>query len=211
MSKSLTNDFNDIVLQRRSIREYDPNVKISKDEMTDILEKTVRAPSSVNMQPWRFVVVETQEMKEKLKPLVQFNQKQLDTSSAMIAIFGDLNNFDYAEEIYGTAVERGLMPAEVKEKQLSFLTEHFGHVEPEVNKRTVLIDGGLVSMQLMLIARSHGYDTNPIGGFDREAVSELLNMDKARYLPIMLLSIGKAAEEGYQSVRLPVERITEWV
>ncbi|MBM7542595.1 nitroreductase family protein [Amphibacillus cookii] len=211
MSKSLTNDFNDIVLQRRSIREYDPNVKISKEEMADILAKAVRAPSSVNMQPWRFVVIETEEMKEKLKPLVQFNQKQLDTSSAMIAIFGDLNNFDYAEEIYGTAVEKGLMPAEVKEKQLSFLTEHFGKVAPEVNKRTVLIDGGLVSMQLMLIARSHGYDTNPIGGFDREAVAELLKMDKTRYLPIMLLSIGKAAEEGYQSVRLPVERITEWV
>ena len=36
----------------------------------------------------------------------------------MIALFGDLNNFDNAEEIYGTAVERGLMPAEVKEDQM---------------------------------------------------------------------------------------------
>lgn len=95
-------------------------------------------------------------MAYKLKPL-----------AAMIAIFGDLNNFDYAEEIYGTAVERGLMPAEVKENQLTRLSAHFATLPREVNKDTVLIDGALVAMQLMLVARAHGYDTNPIGGYEK--------------------------------------------
>lgn len=42
------------LLKRRSIRSYDPNVKISKEEMIEILAKASRAPSSMNMQPWRF-------------------------------------------------------------------------------------------------------------------------------------------------------------
>ena len=85
-------------------------MKISKEEMTEILTEATLAPSSVNMQPWRFVVIESDEAKATLAPLAKFNQSQVETSSAMIALFGDLNNFDNAEEIYGTAVERGLMP-----------------------------------------------------------------------------------------------------
>lgn len=43
-----TNDFMDIMKGRRSIRNYDPAVKISKEEMTQILEEATTAPSSVN-------------------------------------------------------------------------------------------------------------------------------------------------------------------
>ncbi|MCB7112434.1 nitroreductase family protein, partial [Agathobacter rectalis] len=71
--------------------------------------------------------------------------------------------------------------------------------------------GGLVAMQLMLVAREHGYDTNAIGGFKKELLAEAFNMDAARYVPIMIVSIGKAVEAGFPSVRLPIEKITEWV
>ena len=51
----ISNDFSDIVYNRRSIRNFDTSVKIPREEMLEILDKTVTAPSSVNMQPWRFV------------------------------------------------------------------------------------------------------------------------------------------------------------
>ncbi|AHV95413.1 nitroreductase family protein [Paenibacillus sabinae] len=210
MNKTLNKDFTEIVAGRRSIRKYDPAVKISKEEMTQILEEATLAPSSVNMQPWRFLVIESPEGKATLAPLAMFNKVQVETSAAVIAIFADLNSFDYAEEIYGTAVERGWMPADVKERQIAGLTKYFATLPPQVNKENVLIDAGLVTMQLMLVARAHGYDTNAIGGYEKDKVSEVFGMDKERYAPVMLLSIGKAAEEGYTSVRLPVERIAEW-
>ena len=53
-----TNDFMEIMKGRRSIRNYDPAVKISKEEMTEILEEATTAPSSVNAQPWRFLVID---------------------------------------------------------------------------------------------------------------------------------------------------------
>ncbi|MDQ0195176.1 nitroreductase family protein [Paenibacillus wynnii] len=210
MNATQTNDFTSIITGRRSIRKYDPSVKISKEEMTEILTEATLAPSSVNMQPWRFIVIESAEGKSKLAPLAKFNQVQVETSSAVIAVFGDLNNFDYAEEIYGAAVERGLMPADVKERQLTALAGHFSTLPADVNKDTVLIDAGLVSMQLMLAARAHGYDTNPIGGYEKDRIAEAYGLDKERYIPVMLISIGKAAEEGYASVRLPIDKITDW-
>lgn len=204
------NDFNEILKGRHSIRNYDTSVKISKEEMSEILEEATLAPSSINMQPWRFLVIESQEGKAKLAPLARFNQIQVETSSAVIAVFGDLNNFDYSEEIYSKAVELGYMPLEVKEKQLSNILAHASKLDPQVNRETVLIDGGLVAMQLMLVARSHGYDTCPIGGFEKDKIAEAFDLDKDRYVPVMLISIGKAAESGYKSVRLPVNKIAQW-
>ena len=210
MNKTLINNFDEIVTGRRSIRSYDPSVKISRQEMTEILSKATLAPSSVNLQPWRFVVIDSPEGKATLAPLAKFNQTQVATSAAMIAVFADMNSIDYADDIYGKAVEAGLMPAEVRDTQLPAIKGLVSALSAEQLKEMNLIDAGLVSMQLMLAARAHGYDTNPIGGYEKDQIAEAFGMDKERYYPVMLISIGKAADKGYQSVRLPVEAITEW-
>ncbi|MGP0690232.1 nitroreductase family protein [Priestia aryabhattai] len=203
-------DFNEIVLKRRSIKRYDPSVKISREEMEEILAEATRAPSSVNMQPWRFVVIETPEGKEKLAELAKFNSEQVNTSSAVIGVFGDMNNFEYAEEIFGKAVELSYMPHEIKEQQLQVITPIYENMSEADMRDVVLIDSGLVSMQLMLVARAHGYDTNPIGGYEKELIAEAFGLDKERYVPIMLISIGKAASEGHASYRLPVNTVATW-
>ncbi|WP_249596897.1 nitroreductase family protein, partial [Peribacillus frigoritolerans] len=69
-----------MVTGRRSIKNYDKSVKISREEMEKILTLATLAPSSVNMQPWRFLVIDSPEGKATLAPLARFNQKQDDTS-----------------------------------------------------------------------------------------------------------------------------------
>ncbi|MDU7055052.1 MAG: nitroreductase family protein [Enterococcus hirae] len=204
----VSNDFSDIVYNRRSIRNFDPSVKIPREELLEILDKTVTAPSSVNMQPWRFVVVESEEGKEKLEPFVSYNGLQNETSSAMVLIFADLKSQERAEEIYGKAVAQGKMPEEVKEKQLSSIVPMYENAPREMMNEIVHIDASLAAMQFMLVARSHGYETNPIGGFEADQLAEAFDLDKERYVPVMILSVGKAVEEGYESVRLAPEKIT---
>ncbi|AHM67303.1 nitroreductase family protein [Paenibacillus polymyxa] len=205
-----TNDFKEIALGRRSVKVYDPSVKISREEMTEILTEATRAPSSINLQPWRFLVIDSPEGKATLAPLARFNQRQVETSSAVIAVFGDLNNFDNFEQIFGEAVELGYMPQDIKEMQQEKVTAHFAALDPVVNRETVLIDGGLVSMQLMLVARAHGYDTNAIGGYEKDQIAEAFGMDKDRYVPVMLISMGKGINEGHPSTRLPIDQIAQW-
>ena len=196
---------------RRSIRKYDPHVKISKDEMIQILEEATRAPSSMNMQPWRFFIVETQEAKEKIRPVLYGNTMQLETSAAMICIFTDLKKFEYAEKIFDLAIKEGLMPEEVREKQLRNISNMVPTLSEEGIEKGGLIDSGLVAMQLMHVAREHGYDTCPIGGFRHDQLAHALGIDPKRYKPVFILSIGKAAEAGYPSVRLNVEDVATWL
>lgn len=197
--------------ERRSIRKYDPTVKITKEEMKEILEKTNRAPSSMNMQPWRYFIVESNEAKEKLRPVLYGNQLQLDTSAAMICIFTDLKKYEYAEKIYDKAVAAGLMPEEVREKQLKNIANMIPSLSEEGIEKGGLIDSGLAAMQLMHIAREHGYDTCSIGGFRHEKIADALGIDSKRYKPVMIVSIGKAADEGYPSIRLDVEDVANWL
>ncbi|QQZ09935.1 nitroreductase family protein [Heyndrickxia vini] len=206
----VTNDFYKIVTERRSIKKYDKTVKISREEMEEILTLATRAPSSINMQPWRFLVIESPEAKVKLAPLARFNQTQVETSSAVIAVFGDLNNFEKFEEIYGAAVDRGYMPLEVKEQIHASFSGYYETISREQMKDVVLVDGGLVSMELMLAARAYGYDTNPMGGYEKDQIAEAFGLDKERYIPVMLISIGKAADNGHTSVRLPIDQIAQW-
>ena len=58
----MLNDFNEILEGRKSVKGFDPDYKIS-EEMNEMIAKATKAPSSVNMQPWRFVVVESDEAK----------------------------------------------------------------------------------------------------------------------------------------------------
>lgn len=205
-----TNDFNEILNGRRSIKEYDSTVKISHEEMSEIITQASKAPSSINMQPWRFLVIDSEEGKAKLAPLSRFNKDKVLSSSAVIAVFADLNNFDYAEEIYGKAVELGYMPQEVKEFQLNAFKPIYEKMSDEQMKDTIMLDAGLVSMQLMLVARAYGYDTNPIGGYEKDQIAEAFDLEKERYMPVMLITIGKAINEGFQSYRLPVDTTTQW-
>lgn len=203
-----TNNFSDIMFGRKSIREYDKEVKISKEDMLEMIQEATTAPSSVNLQPWRFAVVDSEAGKETLKPLIRFNTRQNESSSAMIVIFGDLECYEYAEDIYGQAVEEGKMPSEVRDQQLAAIVPYYKSFSKAEMNDIVKIDGSLAAMQMMLVARSHGYDTNPIGGFEADQIAEALGYDKDRYVPVMILSIGKAQETGYESVRLAADKIT---
>ncbi|GEK91829.1 nitroreductase family protein [Alkalibacterium kapii] len=203
-----SNDFSDIVYGRKSVRVYDEKVKIPKDEILEILQKATRAPSAVNMQSWRFVVVDSEEGKNRLKPFIFRNTSQNDSSAAMILILGDLECYEYGQEIYDKAVNENKMTAETREAQLSRIIPIYQNFTEEHMQKVVTIDAGLVAMQLMLVARSYGYDTCPITGFKSEGLVEALDLDSSRYYPVMMVSMGEALEDGYDTVRIDAEQIT---
>lgn len=205
--------FREIAMKRRSVRRYDETVDISREEISEILEMAVTAPSSSNMQPWRFVVMDRAQAKEKLLSHVQFNRGTVSTASAVIAVFGDLESVENAEhimqetdEIRGRTAEPGPEGKNPRERIISALSAR----TKEEKKSIALIDCGLVTMQLMQAARVFGYDTCPLGAYDRETVGRLLEMESKRYEPVMLLIIGKAAAPGIPPYRLPVSAVTKF-
>lgn len=204
------NDFNDVVFNRHSVKVFDKNVKIGQQEMLELIQEATKAPSSVNMQPWRFVVVESEEGKERLRPLIRFNTRQNDTSAAMILIFGDMKCYEKGEEIYDANVKAGFMPEDVKKELMSFFMPAYENAPKAKMNDLVKIDSSLAAMQLMLVARAHGYDTNPIGGFEEDQLAEAFGLDPERYVPVIIIAIGKGVEAPFQTIRLDAKEITSF-
>lgn len=201
-------NFDEVIRSRRSIRQYDPNFTLSRDEIKSLLADAVLAPSSNNLQPWRFLVFDEPEHKAKLHPIAN-SQRQVLEASAVIAVLGDLEAYKRAGDITRIAVEKGYMAEEFAKQQAERLMSSYGARSREALTRIALIDGSLASMQLMLAARARGLDTVAMGGFNHEQFIEAFRVPDT-YVPVMLIAVGKAAGEGRPTARLAVDDVTAW-
>lgn len=192
------------IQERHSVRKYEPGINIPEEELNELLEAATQAPSSWNLQHWKFLVVDDEKKKEQLLPIA-YNQKQIVDCSAVIAILGDVEANKNADDIYQGAVDNGLMTEEIKNTLVGQINGAYEGDTPFPRDEAVL-NASLASMQLMLAAKAKGYDTCPMGGFQRERFTKEFNVPE-RYIPVMLLTVGKAAKPAHQSARKPLEEV----
>ena len=201
-------EFFDVIKGRKSVKYFDPNVKIKREEIIEMLNEANLAPSSCNLQPWRYIVVDTPEGKEKLGS-ANYNKIQNDTSAAMIIVLGDLDHYGKFDEIYGEAVEKGYMTEEVKDGFEKGMGSQLENLPTDKNREGVYFDCGLWTMQFANIAYAKGYDTNIIGGFVREKVAELFELEE-NLIPVMLIALGKKEKEARPTVRMKAENLVRF-
>ena len=201
-------EFFDVIKGRKSVKYFDPNVKIKREEIIEMLNEANLAPSSCNLQPWRYIVVDTPEGKEKLGS-ANYNKIQNDTSAAMIIVLGDLNHYGKFDEIYGEAVEKGYMTEEVKDGFEKGMGPQLENLPINKNREGVYFDCGLWTMQFANIAYAKGYDTNIIGGFVREKVAELFELEE-NLIPVMLMALGKKEKDARPTVRMKAENLVRF-
>jgi nitroreductase len=198
-----------VIRERRSVRKYDPDFKISQEEILDILEEAALAPSSSNLQPWKFLVIQDEETKKELR-MIANNQEQVETSSAVIAVLGDREMYRNGEKVYRSSYEAGYMDETTMSRMIENTNKLYPSAPVAIRENIASFDAGLISMQLMLIARARGYDTVPMGGFNKQQFIEKFSIDE-RYMPVLLLALGKAAAPGHPTTRIPVEEIVEFI
>ncbi|WP_226585521.1 nitroreductase family protein [Halobacillus litoralis] len=201
-------DFLTVAKERRSVRQYDPDFKIDKREIRELLETAALAPSSSNLQSWRFLVIEDQAEKERLLPIAN-NQQQIVDASVVIAVLGDREAYKNADRIYSQIAEKGNMPEDIKDMYVNSIFDNYGSFPKERLAKIAHIDGGIAAMQLMLAAKAKGYDTVPMGGYDEAQFIEAFNVPE-NYETVMLLSLGKGTKAGFQKTRLPIDDILQW-
>lgn len=198
-----------LMQDRKSVRKYKEGVVIPHEKLQTLLQNAITAPSSSNLQPWRFIVIEDQQVKKELRQISN-DQEQVETSSAIIAVLGDLEMYKNAEQIYAANFEQGFMPREVADLMIKNSLGLYGNLPVEKLTNLVHFDAGLISMQIMLLAKDMGYDTVPMGGFDKVKFAEKFNLPKNE-VPILLIAIGEAATPAHGSSRLPVEQVVRYI
>lgn len=207
MSSITQTDFLTIVKERHSVKHFDASHKMSEQEIKELLEIAISAPSAWNLQHWKFLAIIDQAAKERLLPIA-YGQKQVVEAAVVVAILGDLQANLNAEAIYGPDVAAGLLPEKVKLNIFDQIEYQYTNV-PTAPRDEAIRNASLAAMQLMLAAKAKGLDSGPMGGYDAEQFVEVFGVP-SRYVPVMLVVIGKTALPARPSSRLPVEQTIVW-
>jgi nitroreductase len=205
METVLNKGLSEVIEERHSVRKYDPSINISEKEIKEILTEATLAPSSSNLQSWRFIVIADEKTKKELRAIAN-NQEQVETASAVIAVLGDKEMYKSVEKVYRSAYEAGYMDEANMNRLIESTNNSYPHAPDEIRKQIASFDCGLVSMQIMLIAKKHGYDTVPMGGFNKQQFSEKFDVPE-RYFPVVLIPIGKASAPAHKTTRLPLDDV----
>ncbi len=194
--------------ERKSVRKYEPGVTIPRKTIQHILQQATSAPSSSNLQSWRFLVIDDPEQKKELR-IAGFNQEQIETSSAIIAVIGDNEMYKNAKQINDLNVELGYMPREIADMMIANSESMYSNLSEAERTNIAHLDAGLVSMQVVLLAKDMGYDTVIMGGFDKAAFAKKYELP-SNEIPMILIAIGKPAMPARNSSRLPIEQIVRF-
>ncbi|KRM96210.1 nitroreductase [Liquorilactobacillus aquaticus DSM 21051] len=208
----VNNDFADVILNRHSVRLFDPTVKITREELQTLITEATTAPSACNLQSWHFVVIDTPKAKEKIKKAVlKFNYPQIDTASAIIFVVGDTQSHVVYRDVWQKVYEDHKITKERLDQIFGTFLPLYENATSDFLKLDATIDSSIVATQLMLLARAHGYDTNPFSGVDFENIVPVLGLDPKRYIPVMGIAIGKMAEKPLLTTRYDATTLTEFL
>ena len=76
----------EIFRRRVSTRYYDPARKISAEDFAAILDFGRLSPSSVGSEPWKFLVIQNQGLREKIKPVAWGMQSSITEASHLVIL-----------------------------------------------------------------------------------------------------------------------------
>jgi len=200
-----TKDALAVIRERTSINNFDSSKTISEKEIRDIVADAAEAPSSYNIQHWRFVAVTDPEKKKQLQGAA-YNQVKVSQASATIIVLGDLRGYEKPEKIYAPLVQRGVVTKEFAAGVVQRAAGTYSS-NPQFQRDEAIRSGALAAMTLMIAAQARGYATGPMIGFDPEQVKKLFNISD-RYVPVMLVTLGHAAPaNSARKPRLSVDEV----
>ena len=178
-----------VLKQRISANKFDPSRQLSETEITELVAYATEAPSSFNIQHWRFVAVTDQAAKERLKA-VAYGQPKVSEAAVTFIILGDLRAHEKMREIYQPMLAAGAVAAEQVDGWVGMAAGMYANTQ---NARDEAIrSASLAAMALMIAAEAKGLVSGPMIGFDAEGVKREFGIAD-RYVPVMLLSVGYAA------------------
>ena len=211
----MKNDFLTLLSNRYACKAMNGNV-VSQDKIDNILEAARLAPTSSRLQPFEIFVVTNQKIKEKIRQH-SWNQSQV-TDCSHLLVFAAWDNytedrinymFDLTNEIRGFKNEGW-------ENYRKKLLSEYPLRDPEFNFNHAAKQAHIALMACMTQAAYEGVDSTPMGGFEPEAIDEILNLKEKGLRSCLLLPIGYRDEENdwlvnLKKVRKPIDKLVSHI
>ncbi|CAM3673420.1 NAD(P)H-dependent oxidoreductase [Mesobacillus zeae] len=207
---------------RHATKEFDPSKKIHEDDFRFILETGRLSPSSFGFEPWRFLVVQSPELREKIKNTAWGAAGKLPNASHFIVILARTKadtkyDSDYLKDHFKN----------VKQLPEEFMAKYLERIEEFQQKDFDLLDGErplydwaskqtyIALANMMTAAAQIGIDSCPIEGFNFEKMNELLTeeglLEEGHFQISVMAAFGYRVKDPNSKTRRSYEDIVKWV
>ncbi|AZQ64326.1 NAD(P)H-dependent oxidoreductase [Flammeovirga pectinis] len=189
-------EFIEVAKSRYTTKKYDASKKVSATDLEKLKEILRLSPSSINSQPWKFTIVESQALKDKLAEASYFNAEKVRDGSHLV-VFSAVDNVDKFESDINEYLPEGAV---------GYFNSMLKPQGEDVIKNW-FSDQVYLSIGYFLSAvGAMGIDSTPMEGIDRAKYKEILGLEG--YQPLVAVMIGyRDDKDGNQPSNNPKSRL----
>ena len=195
----------DLIKQRVSANRFDPAFTLDDATIRELIEYASEAPSSYNLQNWRFIAVRSPARKRALMALA-YDQDKVVEASVTFIVCGVLEPQQGIRAAMQPFHVDGHIDRETLDAWVDEATSTYQN-EPGMQRDEAIRSASLAAMSLMIAAQAMGLASGPMIGFDAAGVSadfELASIE----IPVMLVAVGRAAPGNWpRKRRRPVDQV----
>ncbi len=204
--------FKDAMKFRHACKIFDEHKKISNEDIYYILEAGRESPSAFGMEPWKFLVITDDKLKEKLKPACK-DQIQITSCSHLVIVLAAIEGVKKtSNEIKKRFLSKGIP----QEKLGFYLNLYAEHLEETLNNDENIYNWTskqtfIAISNMMMAAAFLEIDSCPIEGFEKDTVEEILELDTTKYQVSLVLPFGYRLNPQPKQQRKPIEEVVEFL
>lgn len=200
---------------RHSAKAYDPNRKISDENVEKIKQLLRFSPSSVNSQPWHFILASTEQGKDRVAKatdgLYRFNSPSIRNASHVVVFCTRLAiEEDYLEQLLEQEERDGrFADPSFKERmhggRQMFINIHkhdYKDVQHWMDKQVYLNIG-----QFLLGVATLGIDATPMEGIEVKVLDEEFGLRERGFTSLVVVTLGYHDEANDYNAKLPKSRM----
>jgi nitroreductase len=195
-------EFNDVINQRRSIRRF-KNELVPDSLLRELLNAGRLAPSGLNVQPWRYILVKSEEYRKKIAQAIF--SKHAANAPALIICCADIRAFSTLPVRINELNEAGAFSDTPRENSnyddlLNITIDH------DVLRTNLALNTAISIDHILLKATDLGLGSCWLGAFDESKIKEMAGLDEY-YNVIAIVAVGYPDQAPPPRPRLSVEEI----
>jgi nitroreductase/dihydropteridine reductase len=200
------NNILDALEWRYAVKKFDDKSSLTEQQILEVKKVFNLSASSYGLQPYKMIVVQNPELKEKLVP-ASFGQQQISQSAAIL-VFAVRTDFgmDYIDQFFKDMSTKRQIPLENLEGYKNFMKGSFANKsEDEISswatKQVYLTMGHMLASLAAL-----QIDACPMEGLDPQAYDKILDLDAKQLKTIIAMPIGVRAPDDASATALKVRK-----
>lgn len=195
---------------RHAVKAYDSTKKVSEEDLDKILEAARLAPTSSGLQPFRVIVIENQELKEKMVKGALNPEVMRDCSHVLVFAAWDSYSNEKIDKVYDHHTDVRELPRGRFSSYTDQIKQIYGAQTPEQHFAHTARQSYIALALAMAQAAELKIDSTPAEGFSNEVVDEILDLKELGLKSVTLLYLGyRDTEKDWLSqmkkVRIPME------